>query len=173
MKYLIGIGLLTLALPGFTAENNVQVTGALVAEPCTLDLATTDITLDFGNLVGKYFYRTPRTPGQPFIITLDDCDTSLGNSATVTFRGTESLTLPGFLVPDAGDIQGIAFGIETDEANPRPVALNTASPVFTLTNGNNSLALRGYVQAEPQAIAAQSITAGAFTATATFEIEYP
>jgi len=30
-----------------------------------------------------------------------DCDTSMGNSATVTFTGAESDSLPGYLTPDA------------------------------------------------------------------------
>lgn len=165
--------LLALIQPAFSTENNLQISGELVAEPCTLDTASSDISLDFGNLVSKYFYQTSRTPGEPFAIVLTECDISLGSSATVTFKGSESNELPGLLVPDDGDTHGIAFGIETDEEPPRLLALNKASPIFTLANGTNTLALRGYVQAEPAAIAAKSVLAGAFIATATFEIEYP
>lgn len=167
------LGLFALMPPAFATENNLQISGQLVAEPCTLSTASSDITLDFGNLVSKYFYQTSRTPGEPFAIVLTECDTALGNSATVTFKGTESVALPGLLVPDDGDTHGIAFGIETDDETPRPLALNQPSPVYTLADGTNTLALRGYVQAEPDAIAAQSLTAGAFVATATFQIDYP
>ncbi|HHT3528798.1 fimbrial protein [Enterobacter asburiae] len=167
------LGLIALMPPAYAMENNLQISGQLVAEPCTLSAASSDITLDFGNLVSKYFYQTSRTPGEPFAIVLTECDTALGSSATVTFKGTESVALPGLLVPDDGDTHGIAFGIETDDETPRPLALNQASPVYTLANGTNTLALRGYVQAEPDAIAAHSLTAGAFVATATFQIDYP
>ncbi|EGT3573385.1 fimbrial protein [Citrobacter sp. ANG330] len=174
MKRLFYYLALTMLMPSaFAIENNVQISGQLVAEPCTLSTDSSAITLDFGNLVSKYFYQTSRTPGEPFAIVLTECDTSLGNSATVTFKGTESVALPGLLVPDDGDTHGIAFGIETDEGSPQPLALNQPSPVFALANGTNTLALRGYVQAEPDAIAAQSLTAGPFIATATFQIDYP
>lgn len=167
------LGLIALMSPAFAIENNLQISGQLVAEPCTLSTASSDITLNFGNLVSKYFYQTSRTPGEPFAIVLTECDTALGSSATVTFKGTESAALPGLLVPDDGDTHGIAFGIETNDEMPRPLALNQPSPVYTLANGTNTLMLRGYVQAEPDAIAAHSLTAGAFVATATFQIDYP
>lgn len=168
--------LLSLVLAAFSAEalnNNVQVTGHLVTEPCTLDPATSDIPLAFGNLVAKYFYTANRTPGESFIIRLLECDTSVGTTATVTFTGTESSSLPGLLVPDAGDTQGIAFGIETDDVTAQPVPVNKPSPVFYLSNGTTELHLRGYVQGEPDAIANQSILTGPFTGTATFELTYP
>ncbi|MBL5841184.1 type 1 fimbrial protein [Enterobacter asburiae] len=167
---------LSLALTTFSAaalDNNVQISGRLVNEPCTLDPSTSDITLVFGNLVAKYFYTTNRTPGEPFTIRLLECDTSVAKTATVTFTGAESGGLPGLLAPDAGDTQGIAFGIETDDASAQPVPLNKPSPVFDLGNGTTELHLRGYVQGEPDAIENNSILTGPFTGTATFELAYP
>lgn len=154
-------------------DNNVQISGRLVTEPCTLDPATSDIPLAFGNLVAKYFYSTNRTPGEPFVIRLQNCDTSVGKTATVTFTGTESRGLPGLMVPNGGGAQGIAFGIETDDVRAQPVPLNKPSPVFDLGNGTTELHLQGYVQGEPDAIANQSILTGPFTGTATFELAYP
>lgn len=173
MRTFLWLSGLMLTLPALSAENNLKITGNLVTEPCTLDLNSSEISLDFGNLVSKYFYTADRTPAMPFSVVLTGCDTSLGDSATVTFQGTESQELNGFLVPDDGDTHGIAFGIETDDSAATPVLFNEPSPAFTLTDGENRLNLRGFVQAEPKAIAARSIKPGAFTGTATFEIEYP
>ncbi|WP_449556050.1 fimbrial protein [Huaxiibacter chinensis] len=167
------LGLISMTFSVFAVNDNVRISGALVSQPCTLSQESEDIHLNFGNLISTFFYHTERTAGENFTITLANCDITIGSSATVTFKGTESQALPGLLSPDDGDTHGIAFGIETNEGAPRPVPLNKASPVFTLSKGTNDLALRGYVQAEPAAIAARSITAGSFTATATFEIEYP
>ena len=172
-RFLLLLGFLIFIPHAFAGDNNVKISGALVSEPCTLSEASSDIQLDFGNLVSTFFYNSNRTPGEPFSITLVNCDTTLGSSATVTFKGSESVALPGLLTPDAGDTQGIAIGIETNSADPQQLALNKPSPVFSLTSGNNVITLKGYVQAEPAAIVAHSITAGAFTATATFEIAYP
>lgn len=171
-RSLCWLGFLMLMSSVHAADNNLQISGQLVAEPCTLEDDSTDITLDFGNLVNKYFYNTSRTPGEPFMISLM-CDISLGDSVTVTFKGKESVALPGLLAPDDGSIHGLAFGLETDETTPRQFPLNTTSPIFTLITGRNRIGLRGYVQAEPDAITEHSLTNGIFTATATFQLDYP
>lgn len=86
-------------MPVHSVENNIQITGNLVTEPCTLAPESADIPLDFGTIVGKYFQTAKRTPGIRFSIKLTDCDTSMGNSATVTFLGAESGSLPGYWPP--------------------------------------------------------------------------
>jgi len=160
--------------PALALENNVEITGHLVSEPCTLDPASASISLDFKSLVNKFFYRTARTPGEVFHIVLKDCDASLGKNATVTFIGSESQALPGLLAADGGGSRGLVFGIEMTTANGTvPVPVNKPSPVFALSNGTMDLTLQGYVQAEPAAIQNRTITAGPFMATATFEIAYP
>lgn len=176
MKWRIFLSVLLLSIiaPVQALENNVQVSGTLVSEPCTLDPGSAEIPLDFGNLVGKYFYTTARTPGQEFHIVLRGCDLSIGKNATLTFKGTESQALPGLLAAQNGDTRGLAFGIEVKNGgNTVALPLNKPSPVFVLSEGTLDLTLNGYVQAEPQAIQNQSITPGPFTATATFELAYP
>lgn len=154
-------------------ENNVRVSGTLVNEPCTLDPKSAAIPLDFGNLVRKYFYNTARTPGQEFHIVLQGCDLTVGKGVTLTFRGTESQALPGLLAQN-GDSQGLAFGIEMDNGSGMAtLPLNKPSPVVALSQGSLDLTLRGYVQAEPQAIQDRSIRPGPFMATALFELNYP
>ncbi|MEG2569277.1 MAG: fimbrial protein, partial [Acinetobacter sp.] len=145
--------------------------GKLVSEPCSLDSGSQFIPISHGNIVSKYFYLTPRTPGVEFNINLIDCDISLGTQATVTFVGRESIALPGYLIPDDGDTHGIAFGIETMKGDLVP--MNQASPIFTLSDGTNELKLKGFIRAEQDAIDKQTILAGPFTGTATFEINYP
>lgn len=153
------------------ASSNVEISGNLVTEPCSLDAGSQLIPLSSGNIVAKYFYLTPRTPGLEFSIKLIDCDISLGTQAIVTFTGTESIALPGYLMPDDGDTHGIAFGIETMNGDLVPV--NQASPIFTLSDGTNELKLKGFIQAEQDAIDKHTILTGPFAGTATFEITYP
>ncbi|MEW5558814.1 fimbrial protein [Enterobacter asburiae] len=153
------------------AENNMRFHGALVAEPCVIPPGEESITLDFGTVVDKYLYLNTRTVGQAFNIRLMNCDLSLGNIVSVTFSGMESIGLPGLLAVDTGSgAQGIAIGLETSEA--KPVLLNKATDQFALQAGNNLIAIRAYVQGEPEAIRTQGITRGAFTATATFSLSY-
>lgn len=152
-------------------DNNLYLHGALVAEPCVIPPGDEEITLDFGTIIDKYLYLNTRTLGQAFEIHLDECDLTLGKTVSVTFTGTENHALPGLLAIDGGsEAKGIAIGFETPSAKPLP--LNTQSGKSLLQDGGNTIALRAYVQGEPLAIADQTIGRGAFSAVATFNLEY-
>ncbi|MEN4243661.1 fimbrial protein [Serratia marcescens] len=170
-RRVIGAGLLVSTSGGVIAAENMHFSGALVAEPCTLRPGDEDIRLDFGTVIDKYLYTYGRTEGKAFSLVLQDCDISLGNSVKVTFTGAESAALPGLLRPDGGSLaKGIALGLET--ATGAPLALNKPSEGYAIGKGSNSLQLQVYVQGEPEAIAQKSIGLGAFSAVATFGLEY-
>ncbi|HEB0103791.1 TPA: fimbrial protein [Serratia marcescens] len=167
----IGAMMLLGASWGCAAIDNLRFSGALVAEPCTLRPGDEDIRLEFGTVIDKYLYAYGRTPGKAFSLVLQDCDISLGNSVKVTFNGAESITLPGLLRPDGDSLaKGIALGLET--AAGKPLALNKPSEAYVIGKGSNSLQLQVYVQGEPEAIAQKRIGLGAFSAVATFGLEY-
>lgn len=152
-------------------DNNLYLHGALVAEPCVIPPGDEEITLDFGTIIDKYLYLNTRTLGQAFEIHLEECDLTLGKTVSVTFTGTENNALPGLLAIDGGsEAKGIAIGFETPSGKPLP--LNTQSGKSLLQDGGNIIALRAYVQGEPLAIADQTIGRGAFSAVATFNLEY-
>ena len=149
----------------------VHMHGTLVSEPCIIPAGEENITLNFGTVVEKFLYRYTRTASQPFSIHLAECDLSVGTTVRMTFLGTESTALPGLLAPDAGSrARGIAIGIETPEA--KAVNINKVSDKFALRSGDNRIPFRAWVQGEPQAVSQQKITPGAFSATATFALEY-
>lgn len=75
-------------------STDVEIKGNLVFEPCTLSAKSENISLPFGSIVKNYFYTADKTPPEPFSIELENCDTSIGKEAFVTFRGTESIALP-------------------------------------------------------------------------------
>lgn len=163
--------LTTFTIPSSMAADNVHLYGALVAEPCVIQPGDEEIHLDFGTIVGKYLYLHTRTLGQRFEIRLVECDISLGTTVKVAITGMENSALPGLLAINAGSgAKGIAIGLETQDAKPLP--LNTLSESYVLQTGNNLIALRAYVQAEPQAIANRTIGYGPFSAVATFSLEY-
>ncbi|MFI8416181.1 fimbrial protein [Serratia sp. NPDC078593] len=152
-------------------ENNLHLYGALVAEPCVIPPGEESIELDFGTVIDKYLYLNTRTLGQPFSLHLTECDLSLGKTVKITFIGTESLALPGLLAVDVGaGASGIAIGLETQQA--KPIRINQASDNYMLQDGDNRIALKAYVQGEPDAITKQNIERGSFNATATFLLEY-
>jgi type 1 fimbria pilin len=155
----------------WAAGENVHLYGALVAEPCVIPPGEEDIALDFGTVIDKYLYLNTRTLGQSFSIHLTECDVSLGKTVNVTFLGTENAALPGLLAIDgSSQATGIAIGLETEQAKPVPI--NKASDKYVLQDGDNRIALKAYVQGEPEAIRNESIERGPFNAVATFSLEY-
>ncbi|WNN49339.1 fimbrial protein [Siccibacter colletis] len=166
------IALITLAVaisPVQAVESNLQFGGTLVSDPCDLDPETTDLEIDFGSVIEKDLYLHTRTQGVPVVINLINCDTTLGDAVSLTFKGTENSALPGMLAV-TGTAAGIGIALETQDGSPLP--FNRATPSMTLAQGNNSIALRAYVTGEPEAIKNQTMTPGDFSAIATFEMEY-
>lgn len=163
--------LFTLAVvsPVKAVDNNLHFSGTLVSDPCDLDPETTDLVVEFGSVIEKYLYQNTRTHSVPFTINFINCDTSLGDSVTLTFKGTENDALPGMLAV-TGTATGIAVALESQDGTPLP--FNRATPWYALTPGDNSIVLRAYVTGEPDAIKNKAITPGEFTAIATFEMAY-
>lgn len=153
------------------SENNVYLYGALVAEPCVISPGKEEIQLDFGTVIDKYLYLNKRTMGQPFEIYLAGCDLTLGKTVKIAFLGTESAAIAGLLAIDtSSEAKGVAIGLETQEAKPLP--FNETSDNFPFQEGNSRIALKAYVQGEPNSIANKTIVPGWFSAAATFSLEY-
>jgi type 1 fimbria pilin len=152
------------------ATDNIRYFGSLVAEPCTLLPSDGGIVVEFDTVIDKYLYLNGRTLSKPFELHLMDCDIRLGNTVSMTFRGMESLAMPGLLALESSQASGIAIGMETQ--NGLILKLNKPSDAQAIVNGNNVIRLQAYVQGEPDAIKNKKIERGLFTAVATFSLEY-
>jgi type 1 fimbria pilin len=169
-------GLAVLLAVGLTsvgqAADNLRFKGNLVEEACTLRPGDEAITLELWDLTSKYLYINTRSVGKRFKLHLEDCDTTIGNSVTITFGGTENRELRGLLALDGGSgASGIGVGMET--LSDKPLPLNTVSDKQVLSDGSNAIELKAYVQGEPTAIKDQTIGHGAYTVTSTFTLDYP
>ncbi|MED7793082.1 fimbrial protein [Klebsiella aerogenes] len=156
-----------------SAGTEMQFSGTLVDEPCTVVPEDTDIQLDFGTIVDKYLYTNKRTHSQQFTIHLQDCnidDWGGAGTVTVRFEGAESADLPGYLA-FSDPMMGAAIGIE--EADGTFLGLNKNSTPQMLSDGSVALTYQAFVQGEPEALENKSLVLGAFDATATFFLEYP
>ncbi|MEC4167164.1 fimbrial protein [Pseudomonas sp. MS-1(2024)] len=162
-----------LSLPSSArAADNLRFSGGLVAEACSFRPGDEAIVLDQLEASSHYLYLNARTVSKPFQIHLEGCDTSISNFVTTRFSGNENPTLPGLLALGGGSTAaGVAIGIETPGDNLVP--LNVASDRQLLSNGANVIAFKAFIEAEPQAITNRSITAGNFTATSIFMLNYP
>ena len=153
------------------AASNLALKGALVAAACKIKAGDEAMAIDLGVVTNAELYLYTRTVGKTFQIHLEDCDTSIGNSVTTTFSGTESTKLPGFLALGGSTEKGVAIGLETLAGTPLP--LNVASDRQGLSNGANVIAFQVFLKGEPQAIINKTIVPGYFTAVSTFTLGYP
>lgn len=156
-----------------TTGTDMEFSGTLVDEPCTVAPGDTDIQLDFGTIVDKYLYTNIRTNSQPFTIHLQDCNIdNWGGTGTVSarFEGAESAALPGYLA-FSDPTMGAAIGIE--EADGTFLGLNKNSEPQQLADGSVALTYKAFIQGEPEVLKNESLTLGDFSATATFFLEYP
>ncbi len=152
-------------------QTKVHIYGIIQGPTC--NVVNSDIHVDFGNIIDKGLYARKRTPSIPFTIKLDKCDLTFDHDAVVTFVGNESLALDlqGFLsIDDSSSATGIAIGIEN--ANGQFIPLREQSHQGPIRSENMSLHFNAFIAAERQAIQNHAIGLGAFTATATFHIEY-
>ncbi len=154
------------------AADNLRFKGNLVEEACTLRPGDEAVTLELWDLTSKYLYLNTRSVGKRFRLHLEDCDTTIGDSVTIMFGGTENTALPGLLALDGGSgASGIGVGMET--LSDKPLPLNAVSDRQLLSDGSNVIELKAYVQGEPNAIRDQTIGHGAYTVTSTFTLDYP
>lgn len=154
------------------AADNLRFKGNLVEEACTLRPGDEALTLELWDLTSKYLYINTRSVGRRFQLHLQECDTTISDSVTITFGGTGNPELPGLLALDAGSgASGIGVGLETLGDKPLPV--NSVSDRQVLSDGSNVIELKAYVQGEPAAIRDQTIGHGAYTVTSTFTLDYP
>lgn len=160
-----------LALIPAYAIDNVHFSGALVAEPCTLPDTDTDIHVDFGTVVEKYLYQNERTKDIPFTIHLEDCDTNVMNTVSVTFDGVADDELTDMLALDASSTgKGMAIGMELPDGSP--LVINKATSYKQLTQGSNELTFDAFVQIKPTVLNSKLLVAGDFSAISTFVLSY-
>ena len=158
--------------PDGHAADNLSFKGNLVEEACTIRPGDEAITLELWDVTSKHLYINTRTQGKQFKVHLDDCDTTIGRTVTITLGGRENMKLPGLFALDGGSVaSGIGLGIET--LNNKPLPVNAVSDEQTLSDGNNVIELKAYVQGEPEAIRDQTIGHGTYTVSSTFTLDYP
>lgn len=150
---------------------DIHFSGALVAEPCSIEAEDEIKELDFGSVTDKDIYHNNRLRSHPFSITLTGCSLDIARTVTITFSGKESSELVGYLSLNAeSSAKGIAIGMET--LTGLPVHFNKMTPIFPLETGKTLITLRAFIQGEPGAIRERTISNGYFNAIATFSLNY-
>lgn len=153
------------------AATDIRFTGALVAEPCVIEEGDDALELDFGNIIDRELYINHRSITKPFTLNLIGCSNDTAKTVSITFSGKESDQLAGFLATNpGGGASGIAIGMET--LSGQPVLINKTAPPVSIETGRTLILIRAFIQGEPSAIRDRKITQGAFSAIATFSLNY-
>ncbi|WP_249032697.1 fimbrial protein [Tenebrionicola larvae] len=153
------------------AKDNIHFHGALTAQPCSIPADGVNVTLVFSDVINRDLYKNLRTPGKALALHLQNCDSSVARQVSVTLSGNEDSQLPGLLALSASSqAHGIAIGLEKPDGQNIPFNQPGASRL--LTDGDNTLTLQAYIQAEPLAVAQKNIIPGTFSAVATVNFSY-
>ncbi len=171
-SYRCALSLLLAGLAAPCVADTVNFDGTLIEDACEIYPSDEAVEMDFGTLIDKYLYLNSRTHSQSFAIRLINCDLALGREVKITFSGVASSALPGYLALDSSSTaKGVAIGLENGAGEL--LAINSGKVTQPLQAGsNNALNLKAFVQGEPLALQNKTIQRGAFTATATFTLEY-
>lgn len=152
-----------------TPGTELQFSGTLVADPCTVAPDDESIDVEITDIIDKYLYINTRTHSKPFTIHLLDCDVETGETVITRFEGSESSELPGYLAM-VDTTTGAAVGIT--EADDTFLGLNKDSRPVELSDGSMALNFKAFIEGEPTALKNEAIKLGEFNAVATFTLVY-
>jgi type 1 fimbria pilin len=152
---------------------DIHFKGNLIQNACTVKAGDENLQVAMDMHTDKDLYEKPRTTATPFHITLEECDPAISQSVKISFNGTASAGLPGYLaVSGAEGSMGFGLGIETPAgALLKLNDINSARAVI-VRQGTTIISLQAFLQAEPLAVTNKNIKLGEYVASATFMLEY-
>ena len=151
----------------FAADNNLHFSGNLLSKSCALVVDGQYLAeVRFPTVSDVNAIRAVRDEVR--VGKLKDCKGPAGYNVKVTLTGVEDSEQPGFLALDTSSTaQGVGIGMEKTDG--MQVAINnTNGATFALTNGNNDINFRAWLQAK----SGRDVTIGEFTASLTATFEY-
>ena len=143
----------------FAADNNLHFSGNLLSKSCALVVDGQYLAeVRFPTVSRQDLNVAGQSARVPVVFKLKDCKGP----------GVEDSEQPGFLALDTSSTaQGVGIGMEKTDG--MQVAINnTNGATFALTNGNNDINFRAWLQAK----SGRDVTIGEFTASLTATFEY-
>lgn len=148
----------------------VHFKGEIVSAACAVDAGSTDQTIRLGQVRSSKLTADGNVSSPVgFNIQLDDCDTTVANTASVAFTGSEVAGKSNVLALQAtGAGAATNVGVQILDSRSQPMQLDGTNfgSTISLTNGTNTIPLQA------RYIATGSATAGTANADATFKIQY-
>lgn len=146
-------------------HGTVKFKGAIIEAPCSIHPDSESREVPMGQIATAELKDGGRSTSRPFTLQLENCSLDTIKSVSTTFTGpisdigTNALAIEG---------KGQGAAIIITNAGGKQIELGTPSDKQDLVIGNNDLQFAAYLQAD----SAKTVTPGAFTATATFALDY-
>ena len=143
----------------FAADNNLHFSGNLLSKSCALVVDGQYLAeVRFPTVSRQDLNVAGQSARVPVVFKLKDCKGPAGYNVKVTLTGA---------LDTSSTAQGVGIGMEKTDG--MQVAINnTNGATFALTNGNNDINFRAWLQAK----SGRDVTIGEFTASLTATFEY-
>lgn len=152
-----------------SAQGQVNITGNILSNTCTVSAGDVNKTVALGSVAGKQFTSVGSvSQAIPFSLTLENCGPSASGVA-VTFTGAADVNNGQLLATEGGNGTASGVGVAVLDSAHKLIPLNSASPVYGLVPGQTTSVLQLY--AEYMSVES-GVTAGAANASATFQLTY-
>lgn len=171
----MGFGLVMATGAANAADGKVTIKGSVTDAPCSIDSGSMDQVVEMGAISEKALIDGKQSGNKNFTIKLENCQLDAGkNSVKISFKGV--VAGPGdnnFGV--TGTAAGISLGLLTSD---NKVVVPNAPVTLPITDRMNELTFSTFVQGdkmiegEEGANAVNPITAGSFSATLDFTMDY-
>lgn len=163
---LLSAGLATSAMAATsnTGSGTVTFKGSIISGACSIAPGSVDQTVELGSINKAVLLNKGSSNPRTFTIELEDCDTSVANSVSITFSGNANSTDTTLL----GISSSAGAAIQITDGNGTPIKLGeTTSDTHKLQEGSNTLLFSAYVTG-----VGTDINEGAFESISNFVLSY-
>ena len=158
----------TAAYTGTPTNGKIEFTGELVNSACGLSEESSPVKVNFFQIPVTNLKNGERAGNVKKDIVLQGCDTTVAQTATVTYTpSTVNPNDPTLAAFTSGTASGAGIGLR-DNAS-QDVVWGTPTASINLTNGQTMIPFVAYLKADN---ASSAVTPGSFDSTINFQIDY-
>lgn len=173
-KHAMGLVMVLCIMPcRFVYAEGVDLlfSGTLVDKQCVFEQGETPLEVVMPSRAIKYFIKYKRTEPTTFDLVFKNCTSATQDKlVTITFTGAQTQMVDGINMLTPSGNTGLVIGLEDAAGNP--VSVGTSFSMGKVVNTGNGSENRFRFGAYALAPDVNAVTAGAFSATTTFEIAF-
>lgn len=111
MKALVGLMTAVMSVSIYAADTNINITGKVVAQPCTVNGGNSSLTVDLGDIPTNLLYNSGTSSAlRDFTLVLTNCPVGT-SSVTATFSGTTDPVAGASYYKNTGTASNVAVAV--------------------------------------------------------------